>query len=447
MSLAHEPSPTAFSQTVQLLLDNHRLIREGKGDSPEALDVSSAMEKLWYSLTEEQQELLGGLSEDLYSLDERRVTQVALSPEDRRRYARRAQEIFAQYHQGEYLPALALLRGPLPNDILPESLRFLQARCWEKIGEPEVALLFMKEAERLNPKLAVNVLHLLRKTNRAEETTKYAERLLDAEASSPATTYLAAATLLASAREMEREQARPVLERIIPPLERALEKCLMVPIDQREVPELAAGIASMLGLCLERLGAQEQAMAVYDEGLKHHPRDSTLLTFRALALYDTDPDAALRDFGLAAAHETYLLWPYLFLAHAALIRHDYRSCWAYCLRGLACDAPPQMHALLHEWLGISQSMLGQSPTIVLDNFDQALALDPANARARRNRGIAESRLSRSAHELNNWRIESAATLVTSARSLSTVTPRDRWDEYNVSRNEEVERLLAGELAA
>ena len=87
----------------------------------------------------------------------------------RRRWSEQAKESLAGFAGGDCGRALDFLRGPSPPGIPAHVIPFLQARCWEKLGLLEVAVRFMKEAERSDPHQAVAVLFLLQKAGRAEE--------------------------------------------------------------------------------------------------------------------------------------------------------------------------------------------------------------------------------------------------------------------------------------
>src|SRR5437899_3219973 len=82
-----------FTTYVALLLRLHQLYLEGKDDGPEGEAVRARMDAPWYAMTEEERELVGGLSEDLYSLAEGAVPQTGMTPEERLRYGREAAEI------------------------------------------------------------------------------------------------------------------------------------------------------------------------------------------------------------------------------------------------------------------------------------------------------------------------------------------------------------------
>ena len=97
----------------RLLLRLHDLIAKGQGDSPEADAVRDRMDGPWHALTEAEQELLGGLSEDLYALAEGNPRSVRMSAEERRQWG---QEFRTAFEAGAWDRALVLLRRP-PDDV------------------------------------------------------------------------------------------------------------------------------------------------------------------------------------------------------------------------------------------------------------------------------------------------------------------------------------------
>jgi hypothetical protein len=140
----------------RLLLRLHDLIARGQGDDSEADAVRDRMDVPWQALTEAEQDLLGGLSEDLYALAESNPRSVRMSPEERRTWG---QEFRAAFEAGAWDRALVLLRRP-PDDVPADHVAFFQADCWEHLGCPEVALRFMRAATRLDAARAVSVLTL-----------------------------------------------------------------------------------------------------------------------------------------------------------------------------------------------------------------------------------------------------------------------------------------------
>ena len=202
----------AFHRCAQFLQDLHRLIAAQQEESDEAEALRAEMDPLWYAMTAEEQGRLGGLSEDLHVLAEGGAKQVVMSSEENARWTAEANKVLPLIFTGQDVnAALKFLRRPSPADRLPHIVPFLQARCWERLGEEEVSLQFMKEAERLDPRQAVCVLNILEKLGRAPEAAQYAERIIENPSSSGEELYQAAATLLQQARRMRRAEARPQL--------------------------------------------------------------------------------------------------------------------------------------------------------------------------------------------------------------------------------------------
>src|SRR5262249_25251866 len=188
----------------------------------EADALRDEMDAPWYAMSEAERRRVGGLSEDLYSLAEGGAKQVAMTREERQRWAEEAKAALSALQRGDYDTPLSFLRRPYPEDVPRHAIPFLQSRCWERLGDMDVAILFMKEAERHDPQEAVSVLSLLQQADRTQEAVEYANRILDSAHSTPIALYLAAGALLRPTRRMKRKEARPLLERVVPALRRAL---------------------------------------------------------------------------------------------------------------------------------------------------------------------------------------------------------------------------------
>jgi hypothetical protein len=135
---------------ARLLCELQRLADEGKADSQEAETVTELMDAPWYAITEQEQTRMRGLSADLYSLREGGPKRVEMNGEQLANWQRNAKEAFAR-SQTDPDATLNFLRRPVPAQLAPQFVPFLQARCWEKFGDLETALVFKKEADRLSP--------------------------------------------------------------------------------------------------------------------------------------------------------------------------------------------------------------------------------------------------------------------------------------------------------
>jgi tetratricopeptide (TPR) repeat protein len=371
---------------ARLLLQLHPLIEQGKGDTEEADAIRERMEEPWYAMTEQEQERFRWLSADLYALAEGGPKPIEMNTQERADYGRRFGEAL-RARDWDHL--LDLLRRP-PKDTATDAVVFLQARFWDHLGDREVALALMRGAERLNPEAnATFVMTLLGWMGRAEEEEVAARAILANARSSPESIYLAAGVVLRATQGKTGEEARQEWERLVPLLRHALGATLAEPRERRLLPDLDPYIVCMLGFFHEKLGQKDEARKLYTEALTRNPGDPEVLGFRGTMLYPSDPAAALEDFKKAADAGSSSAWPYYFLARHALLREAYRLAGQMTVAALKrAGLPSRMQAELHEWLGICQSVFGQSSEQVRGSFDRALELDPGNQRIIQNQAVA-----------------------------------------------------------
>jgi tetratricopeptide (TPR) repeat protein len=395
----------------------------GERESAEYDAVCDQMDRPWNQMNGQERARVKGLSQDLYALADGRQG-VAMSPEERQRWARQANEVLPLVSlAGEVDAVLDFLRQPFPNDIPPYTVPFLQGRCWERLDEDEVALVFMKEAEHFDPRQAVCVLLILQRLGRSAEAAESAERIVANPDSSGEELYQAAGEILKPVRQMRAAEAKPVLERIVGILERALKAFIKTPKSERDIQDADRYIIAMLGFCHEQLGNVKKAVQLYSDGLARYPRDAELLSFRGLALIDTDVIKALDDCQRAVQAGSLSMWPYYFLAWNALRLGNFAEAWQFSLSALQHSGGSNREkAQLHEWLGIALAESGQHADWVLHNFRQAEALDPGNARIQRNHSLAEARVvAPGAVAQDRWAIDGRAS---SEQALRGAFPAD-----------------------
>jgi hypothetical protein len=147
---------------ARLLSEMHRLALEGKEDSAEAEALADRMDAPWHAMTPQEQARMRGLSADLYALTEGGPKRVEMTPEQRAAWQNNFKEAYRANETGDVDTLLHFLRKPVPSGLPRQVIPFLQARCWEKAGDLETASVFMKEADRLDPEQALEVLMLLR---------------------------------------------------------------------------------------------------------------------------------------------------------------------------------------------------------------------------------------------------------------------------------------------
>jgi hypothetical protein len=138
----------------RLLLRLHDLIAKGQGDDSEADAVRDDMDSPWHAMTEAEQQRMGGLSEDLYSLAENRPRSVKMFAEERSKWGT---AFGSAFESGDWDRALQLLRQ-CPDDVPADHVAYFQAECWEHLGCPEIALRFMRSATHLTTRVALSVL-------------------------------------------------------------------------------------------------------------------------------------------------------------------------------------------------------------------------------------------------------------------------------------------------
>lgn len=140
------PSPT-FLLVAKELVALHRLIRDGKDDSPEAEAVRDALDGPLNALNPTEKERAQWLSEDLYSGSEP-------PPEERKAMTAEAQQQFAEAFEakgrGEWDRALILLRR-WQTHIAPEVLSYARGAIWLDVGSRAAAAAFFEHALECDP--------------------------------------------------------------------------------------------------------------------------------------------------------------------------------------------------------------------------------------------------------------------------------------------------------
>lgn len=152
---------TSFKRVARGLVALHRLMREGKDDSPEAESIRDGLDAPLRVLNPTEKNRSQWLSEDLYSVGEPPAPpeQYVLNPQAQRQL----KEAIEARDAGEWDRALALLR-PLKDSIAPALLSFLRGAIWLEAGYPEVAAVFYEhaaESDPTNAKYQVAYMHAL----------------------------------------------------------------------------------------------------------------------------------------------------------------------------------------------------------------------------------------------------------------------------------------------
>jgi tetratricopeptide (TPR) repeat protein len=350
----------------------------GAGDSDEADGVRDAMDKPWRHLSREEVARLKGLSADLYLLedDERRnqADPGGRSPE------RLSADLNAAVRLQNWEEVLGLLR--LPSTLSPpDRVALLRAAAYRDLGHLDAAILFLEYAAKIKPEVAEyewSLVELLLKSKRFDAADTLAESWIKRSALPPALAIRAATVLVEAARTRPDGHGRALYERAIDLLQRALPGSTDLP------PVFLVLGYLILGYCYQQLDEREEAARVYDEGLRECGDDPGLFMARGSLLVKTDRSAAIADFKRAVEGGAGLALPYVYVAHDALLHHDYQRCLDLCARILSLSQNGRVLAAAFQWTAIARYELGTPAEGVRQYFEAALDLDPLNEQIQQN---------------------------------------------------------------
>jgi hypothetical protein len=137
-----------FRAVVKRLVELHRLIKNGQGDTPEAEAVRDALDPLLNGLNRIERERAQFLSEDLYSVGAPPAPASEMTLNSAGQH--QLNEAFEARENREWDRALALFRG-LQASISPDLLSYYRGRIWDEAGYPAVAAEFFRHASDCDP--------------------------------------------------------------------------------------------------------------------------------------------------------------------------------------------------------------------------------------------------------------------------------------------------------
>lgn len=383
-TLSH--SSPSFTLAVKSLIALHRLIKDGKDDSPEAEAIRDALDAPLSALNAAEKERAQWLSEDLYSVSEPPAGPTKEMNPQAQRYLSEAIEA---RERREWDRALTLLRR-WREYISPALLSYQRGLIWREAGIPEVAAEFYGHAAECDPENAnyrAVYLHVLAESDPSAAARIAAEVLADDEKYAPAIVARAAGIRFREIKTAADVDASQLCRELSSILERNMSR---IENDCGEIPSsVHAMTAGLLGFCHEFLGYSGAAINAYSRGLQANPDNSNLLISRAILLYGASP-RAIADLERAAKSDSPLIWPYLFLSHHYLITNRFDRCRSMCEKGLEMRGSNAAMSQLEEWRAIAQAELGFSAEAVRAAFENAIRLDPSNEQARRNLGAFEA---------------------------------------------------------
>jgi tetratricopeptide (TPR) repeat protein len=265
--------------------------------------------------------------------------------------------------------------------------------------------MFYRHAAELEPgnasyaRLYLNALGI----SNPNEALTIAQRILaNAERHHPGLVVTAGAKQLESLRDVDDRDAEPAYTELSQILETALARLRSGESQDSAQASTQAMALALLGFCRDHLGDAEGDLRCYDVGLTAFPSNDALLVARGILRYGIDTPAAVLDFQRALQAGSPVVWPYFFLAHHFLVSSRARECLTTCERALRIHASNAVRANLYEWVAISRSELDFPPSEVRTAFEEAIRLDPANERIRKNYRAFEDSLRRHAPDLRAW---------------------------------------------
>ena len=160
----------AYRGYVSLLLELHRLMKDGQSDSEEADRVREASESFWWKLSDEQQDRVTNLSEDLFSLE---ATQ-SEADDGFHGYAteQAKQHLERLYSEQNWREILGILQQDA-DLVTPDVASYYRGRGWIGLGELEAGILFLRDAARRNSFFAPSMIVPLVRTERIDEAKHF----------------------------------------------------------------------------------------------------------------------------------------------------------------------------------------------------------------------------------------------------------------------------------
>jgi tetratricopeptide (TPR) repeat protein len=405
---ASDGSPS-FDLVAKGLVELHRLIKEGQGDSPEAELVRDSMDGPMKALNPIETERARWLSEDLYTISEPKTS--TSEPAMDSASQRRLNEAFEARENRILDRSLELFRA-LQDQISLDLLSYNRGLIWEEAGYPAVAAIFFEHAYAIDPSNAHYqelYIHSLAESEPLAGDFLARRILADDLNHDPLVVAQAASIRLRRTTYASDSEAIQSIRDLIPILERNLARIEKNPANPTERAAYES-IVGKLGILNELLGNSGAAVEYFTRGLRMNPNNDGLLAARGVLLYGTNP-SAIADFERAVQLGAQFAWPFLFLAHHYLATGRFEECLATSQAGLRMRGSLAAKSQLEEWAAISRAELGFPAEYVRSAFEAAIRLDPSNDVARRNLDSFEASLGPSGQRLRTkWERRSEATI-------------------------------------
>ena len=392
MTVTNASLSAAARDYFRLLMELDELEAKGLGESDEAEWIREQMDRPWYKMSGEEQQLLRRLSADLNDLVPGRPAFDQMSPNELAEYRGRMREALPPFAPRQRELASLALRGKHPAGvgITDGMIRYLQAQVWISEGLPVAAIRFLREAARLDTRYTVFLMNVLRDVGRLQEAVVYANQLLQQPGVDPHSVYFACVTLYDRIRHADPPDV-PELRRIVDGLQVAWAAVRSDRQHEQSLPGTASTVGDTLALCLDQLGDKKAAVAVCEEIVRLAPQDANGWATYGIIALRSNPAKAVQCFEKAIRLQAGFAWPYVLYAEAVVESEPLKAVRVcnLALNSLR-DIPAKAQAALYHLRGVGLAKAGQPPRHVLDDFDKALDYDPDNEIIRQNREIVAS---------------------------------------------------------
>ena len=405
-----------FQRCVGLLRRLHEMMSAGEGETDAADGLREQLADLWTLLGSGEQDLLQGLSVDLYTLGGNEPPLPPGVHASERSLERLAPRIKSAYEHQDWTQLLALCR--LHPEFVPKDRRaYLRARCWQSLGHPDLAVLFFDDASRLNP-ANVNypafTLEALIQSGQITVALQRASDFIAREETHPRLLFRAADVLFRWGLTLPASEAAPIFERVIGIIHRSLARERALP-ENELLKSVTVAAFIELALCQLRLNRPQEARQAYFAAHEIDPDNSRVLAACGLLALKESEAEALPFFRAAVQKGCPLVLPYYFLANRALMGGDYLECFRLADLGLEHATRPEIMADLLEWSAIARFELGANPAEVRRLFEAALLQAPTSERIARNLATFEHHVRRAVSKRLEWAPVSAEDIPVAAQ--------------------------------
>jgi len=266
----------------------------------------------------------------------------------------------------------------------------LRGRAWQEMGHPEVAVLFLDNATRLEPEnsmYGVLALECLKAMQDWPEVLRRFEAYVHDPATPVRLLFRAADAIhLYANRTGEHQYYQEALGAVDEGFRRLEQSG-----QQAQLDAILAGAYATKSICLEHLGRTSESLQVYDEAVRRFPENTTLLSARGLLKQELGLSGAVDDFRDAVARGTSVAWAYVELARDVLQEGGSEEAMHLCKRALPlAQRDTTIQATLFELLAIALLRRNESADAVRAAFQRAGELDPLSEGIRLNRKQFES---------------------------------------------------------